>query len=258
MSTARETESKAWLTLSSIGSALSLAAAIAVPLYAVGYIGLAAQIATSYTGDFSTAFYAASLVPNKVIVGQGLRAFWTEPILSIIFLLGVLYQAHSNQRPVSNTGFYRAIVFQGDWRKYKALPLWIGRLVFLIVLLAPVLALVDILRTGNTIHWASAIHAVTVIGVGYVIQKGRESRVPRITYYLASILLLYIGMIVFLIFVADLEEPPLPQVELQRASSEVKVTGRLVAHSDGYWHVLITGKLVAVKDDTVGTATLSP
>ncbi len=67
-SSVQEDTDTALLSLADVGVWLSLLAALAIPVYSLGLIALTAQIAFTYSLDYSTAWYAASLVPNKVVL----------------------------------------------------------------------------------------------------------------------------------------------------------------------------------------------
>lgn len=249
--TAQDSETRAAITLSTIGTWLSLAAAVTLPLYAVGYVALAAQIAAAHTADFSTAFYAASLVPDKVILGQGLRAFWTEPLLVLTFLISVVVW-NTDRRPLP-FDFVRAALTGFERQHYKRRSLWrfrIGLAAFVALLILP-----EVFLGGPSVSLAPS---VTGFLLGYVIVWGRQLGFPRISYHLAAIMLIAVGMIAHLVLLADLEEPPLPQVVLQRDGGAASVSGRLVAHSHGYWHVLTGNQLLSVRDADVTTAATSP
>lgn len=258
MSTTQETEARAALTLSSIGTVVSIVATLTVPLYAVGFVALAAQIAATYTGDFSAALYAASLVPDKVIVGQGLRAFWIAPYTAGSFVISVLLLARLYQRPVGAIPVLKAVLFLGDWRTYSTRPLLLARVFYLSVALLFAVLVQGFVMRGDKSLWYVLSLVFVVIVVSQIIRRGRETGAPRVSYYLPSILIGYAGMIAQLLFVTSLAEPPLPHVALQPATNQAAISGRLVTHSDGYWHVLTTDRLVAVRDADVRTATLSP
>jgi hypothetical protein len=73
------------MTLGDIAALLTAAGAIA---YVLGLVGFTIPIWRVYHTDFSTAWYAVSLVPNTVVAGQGVRIWvrWPAAITAVLLL----------------------------------------------------------------------------------------------------------------------------------------------------------------------------
>jgi len=68
----------------SIGELATLLTAAGVGIYVLGLIGVALSIRLTFTNSWSTAWYAASLMPRVVVAGQGMRV-WRRGMFSALF-----------------------------------------------------------------------------------------------------------------------------------------------------------------------------
>jgi hypothetical protein len=64
-----------------IGDLVAIVTAAGVTIYALGLVGLATTIYLRITDDFSTAWYAVSLVSRTVVAGQGARIWLGWPVV---------------------------------------------------------------------------------------------------------------------------------------------------------------------------------
>lgn len=110
MSSTADKETQRSVSLADIGAALTMAAALALPLYAVGFIVLIAQMYGTNGSSFSTTLYAASLVPNRVVVGQGMRVLWAEWAYILPFLLLTVSTAWHYNRPLRDNDLTLAAI----------------------------------------------------------------------------------------------------------------------------------------------------
>ena len=76
----------------SFGEISALLAVAAIGIYLVGLFALWFPISRTFTGDFTSAWYAVSLLPRTVVAGQGVRQVLAYPVLSV-FVLCFIYLA---------------------------------------------------------------------------------------------------------------------------------------------------------------------
>jgi hypothetical protein len=69
----------------SIGELATLITAAGVGIYVLGLIGVALSIRLTFTNSWSTAWYAASLMPRVVVAGQGTRV-WRSGMIEVVLL----------------------------------------------------------------------------------------------------------------------------------------------------------------------------
>src|SRR5215203_2417962 len=64
-------------------------AVIAGTVYVVGLFALWIPLATQVTQDFSTSWYAISLIPHVTVVGQGIRTLLGWPVLTLLIFVTI-------------------------------------------------------------------------------------------------------------------------------------------------------------------------
>ncbi len=197
--------------IQALASVITTFAGLGFYFYALGFALVLFQLDRSCLHDFSDALYAASLVPNKVAVGQGMRALFDPSVWILLFglLLGVGV-AFGLERFLRNY-LRRTSNLRGR------LPSPLRRYVELLRIRLPTsLPLVVALMT---VLWA-LIFATVVIFVNL-----RKIENPR----LADVELV-------------LDNPPEgrgPHL-CARGSNPCAVEGELVARDGDYWYVLVS------------------
>jgi hypothetical protein len=96
-------------SLQEYGGLSAVLAATAAGIYAVGLLSIFLPIALKYTNDFTTAWYAVSLIPNITVAGQGAKQLLVGPLgvllLAFSIVLLVRYrrrQAQGGEAPEDN------------------------------------------------------------------------------------------------------------------------------------------------------------
>ncbi len=286
-SSVQEDTDTALLSLADVGVWLSLLAALAIPVYSLGLIALTAQIAFTYSLDYSTAWYAASLVPNKVVLGQGLRVVVVQPWYFLIILPSTVHnmwgvyrssgrlvearmevakiagvreqldaRGHDDelgrQMQASLDRLKEMVEESPRSRMPQGLIKWVGLLVVVMLLALMVLALVA--RDWST----TAGLLTTFVTTGTFLYVGTVFARRRIPFRWAlpiAFLVVYAGAVLIAAVSAGLSEPPLPLVKI---SAQPPRQGQLLTHADGYWHILTEGSLVVVPDCGVTFVTVTP
>jgi hypothetical protein len=258
--------------ITALGALAAIITALAALTYVLGIVALWIPIARAYTGDYSTALYAASLVPRTVVIGQGVRS-WFGPALYITILFSVL----------SVLWFSLGSFLQESFRKWW-LPIWSSG-VIVYMTLAALLAYelhLDLSphkpwreMHGATLTWTIVSWALYFSGLAGVFayawrKEGGRDRLLRkpdreaIFHPKAWIAGLRYATLVFLVVMiasipADAaKDPPLPTVAISGAS-EREMGGYLLAHSDATWYILNReGLLMAIPDDEIEAVRISP
>lgn len=247
---------------------LASLAAIAGVLYALGLVLFIFQLWTTFGTSFSTALFAASIVSQVVIVGQGLRVVWVEPLLSvalfgftILSLLtvperhnqrtrqAILRSASSQTRSKSSLTLGPIVVL--DRRVF----FWLA-IVFFVFFAGPLSYYIYI---GN---WRSVAQAFVRIIIAisaplafyYDISRGRN----LLWRLLTPVFILYFGLAFSALVGAQLDTPPLPTIQLY-INGQLQ-QGRLVAHQDGYWYLFTEpdNQLKAISDSSVENTIFAP
>jgi hypothetical protein len=205
--------------------------------YVLGLVGLAMPIYRTFTHDLSTAWYVVSMVPRTVVAGQGVRIWLQWPIFVIAlafiggFLWGLIIGGSSRTDLVLLLVGFVIVAYQA--RKLK-----MGCLSALLYLIGVEVGVVLInLGAGNYI--------------GYLVQSGTSTLVGTIEIFFGSLL---VGLLP-----AITAQPPLPKVVLAKQDGPTieevpdSLEGRLVAHSDGFWHLFVEEQheLLSIPDDKV-------
>jgi len=97
-----------------LGAVSGIVAATAGAIYSLGLIALWAPIVRAYTGDFSTAWYAVSLLPNTVVAGQGVRQLVVGPLsFSLLIIIAILLWGFARATAL-NVGLYLGVRYGGS------------------------------------------------------------------------------------------------------------------------------------------------
>jgi hypothetical protein len=101
--TTTQSQARSWLEYVAVST--GVIAVLGVLTYAQGILTLWITIWRTYTGDASTAWYAASLVPKTVVAGVGIGQLVVSGTKSIIFGIGayLLFAGHGLFRRVPSS-----------------------------------------------------------------------------------------------------------------------------------------------------------
>lgn len=227
-----------------IVESVALIAAVPAALYALGLAALWVQISTTYTQDFAVAWYAASLVPNTMVLGQGIHVFWEE-LLWLIVLALVTYT------PVRRSFSHRPGTPAMSSRAKKTM---IGILIAILFTMYLLITFVELpedpVGTFPLFRVASfACGTASALLAALVLVWNAERGTPLHTRILVMLAILYMGAFGIGIFDSALDEPPLPSVTLNAAGTD-NIEGQLLVHAEGYWHILTReGSVVSVPDN---------
>ena len=89
----------------------ALFAVVAGTVYVVGLFALWVPLATQITHDFSTSWYAVSLIPQVTVVGQGIRTLLGWPVLLVLLFVTVPFLVSVG---VSRITFLRKLIQRSD------------------------------------------------------------------------------------------------------------------------------------------------
>ncbi len=286
VSSMQDSQARPVLSLGDVGVWLSLLAALAIPLYSLGLIELTAQIAFTYELDYSTAWYAASLVPDKVVLGQGLRVVIAQPVYFATILVSLVTSIRSYQRSAERWQEIRleAAKISGVAEQLKAagpdeelerqlrasldrvdelaeesrqsrMPRWFRKWFAPLFL---VLWLVSFVLAFIGRQWSFVVPTLTTLGASglllFVADVFARRRIPFRWTLPVTFLVAYAGAAIVAAVSAGLSEPPLPAVKID---AQPPRQGQLITHTDGYWHILTRGALVAVPDSGVGSVVVT-
>ncbi len=215
-----------------IQSGVALVAALVAVVYPVGYSLLVARLTFSYTHSLAASWYAASLVPPANVLGQ---VFGIPFVLTIGVVVAFLIAEQLPQQK-------QRIQIR---RRYGLIALAVS-----LAVLAVYLAVTrDIsLVVGIIFGFGAGAAAGLLEGLR------RRHRIGALTRWAALATMLYV--VLTGISLLPSSDPLLPAVEL---SGPPVTSGRLLAHSDGYWYVFAPdGNLDAVPDGQAGRATIRP
>jgi hypothetical protein len=222
-------------------------------IYPLGFITLWLAMARTYGYNFQDALYATSLVPTSVVIGQAVVILSASGLAAIcMFVRGRLSSGRSS----------------GEKTTAKRLKLWACWIVVL-VSLGIIVVYTTFLR-GTLPKMAGylylvAIGAVFVGGEGSVFFFQQATKVQgtvRTMHYFGGALIAYLCALIVGVCVtaASPSGPALPTIELQKKHSADCAMGKLLSHSDGYWHVIdrSDGKplLKAIPNENVSEVTI--
>jgi hypothetical protein len=234
---------------------LGLLGAAAGLFYALGLLFLATQIWLTYQLSFEATWYAATLVSKAVVLGQGLRVLIVNAVNPVTLVSAAMVLLASAGAP----WLTKVSKEHESWFNIALLTICVPLSVFCIAILY--------LRFTSQIPAAHAENpAVIVPGFKYLpfvlrlsetfallfamhigVRKTERKRSRLGTMMTVFVLLLAYGTIQA-VRLGTLAEPPLAPVKT--VSSQGVVQGRLLGHSDGYWHVIQKdGTIVSLAND---------
>jgi hypothetical protein len=246
-----------------IGDLAAVVTVAGIAIYVMGLIGLSVTI-FKVTDDFSTAWYAVSLLPRTVVAGQGVRLWLRWPLIAMAILLPTARLGSTYLVVLGVTALYVVLIVPVALRSLRdglrsagffpfvrilarglayTLPLGIG-----------VLALFDgvfYLAQNPSLHPGLITDA---LGILLRIDLDENSIAVGIAFIL-------LGGFTLGIPSAMWSRPPLPRVWLKMNKEESAATKDkappsvvwLVAHNEGFWHLLLekSGELQSIPDEQV-------
>ncbi len=263
----------------------ALFAVIATTVYVVGLFALWIPLATQITHDFSTSWYAVSLMPQITVVGQGVKALLGYPLLiasaliAFPFLMSIFVEPLVRKlvRPLNKPAVavsskvqvfgslrnhFRPVFVRPHFESYTEWWDWyrgfgVGHLFFAIVGLS-----LPLLGGWSWFNYAAFVLTTigSWIGADWIMRSldGVHEAAPRIRsrrWFFRGLVCTYATLIISTFLLAGDEKPALPYATTE--FEEVK-EGLLVAHSDGYWYLFDEeGQLRAVPDDEAGAIQVS-
>jgi len=244
-----------------IGDLAALFTVAGVAIYVLGLVGLAIPIRRSLGGNISAAWHVVSLIPKTVVAGQGVR-IWMRRSLVIFALL------------ILGITVVRIVLSASSPKVYlmAVIVLWLGTTLFSWFYLEDrariqVRGALEKLVKPWVFNLAIAVPNVVgftclLIGVSLFFERGPEVLIVPAIREAAPILVpsgggpyLFSGIVLFLVGSFFLGLPfalwdaiPLPKVKVTK-QNEGKIEGvpdplegLLVAHSDGFWHLLVLAR----------------
>jgi len=216
----------------------ALITALAAAVYVLGLVALFIPNSLAYTGDFSTAWYAVSLVPKTVVAGHGVRQLLAQPLLGIFLVVALVL-----------LNYWVSKRFGRVWLRRMNAILSIGGVVVLVLMPGPR----NVEPTPETITPLDVLREaiIALIGVAVVILGSYwAARYSRQGRFLLAAISVFAGLFLASLLRVTTNDPPLPRVDI---SGTEEIQGRLVTHYDRVWYVFTEqGNLVAVPDEKAG------
>ena len=219
--------------------------AVAASIYGLGLAALVVPIHSEANVDWSTAFYAAALIPRVSVVGYGLTSFIVPFVAATVFI-GV-YSIVGAGGYLGVEGFLATLALRLGRARTTAIFGVLG------VLVSTLAAVYSSYTGGLPYDWGALVLLVGLSGVfagilgfwagryldqasqggeGAWFTLGRESRAAIIGA------VLYFGMSALVALPYAAFHPlTLPGVELSKSDSVV-AEGGLLGQSGGYWYIL--------------------
>ena len=263
-----------------------LAAYIGIPailLYPVGFLVFVLQVWNFYPFDFSTAWYAASLIPVTVATGQGVKYLLMPLVISVIVSsvlssvfarrLIVEYRKALQEGLEQNRDAPTGLVLSTLLRRRRERLMWLLAIALVVLLLTVALVVFFALKTGREgiLYWAFFIPLGAISGLigswrissdyyetlhtadDEQLQGATRSfswllRGVRERWVFRGLLLAYGGSVLsafFIVFILDAldQDLDLPHVTMDVSGRPTIEDGLLLSHSDGYWHVIDTSRV---------------
>lgn len=239
----------------SFGEISALLAVAAIGVYIVGLFALLFPISRTFTGDFTTAWYAVSLVPRTIVAGQGVRQVLAYPAISVLvltaFFLLVAFLRVRLRRSATGVTFVLALIVLVAVTAYLA---WI---VFTAEPSESVYSRSNLVEAGISTFGLLVVIVGGFWG-GLLLSRGIEfveghylPHIPNPKYLVRGLAVLMVAVLIMASLSAAIKDPPLPEVSLTGASI---TSGTLVTHSEDFWFVFDQdGTLQAIPDSKAGT-----
>lgn len=253
----KQSKSRFSTTFAEVSAGVALAA---ICIYVVGLWALWLPISRTFTNDFSTAWYAVSLVPQTVIAGQGVRQVLIQPALAL-FLIMCFYVF--------------AAVLRGRFRLHNITIALVLALVFAVPIMGWMIWIIvtgektkEPFAPSNLVEagistLAFVISIVGGLASGTMLNRGLQfaegnylPKVVSVSNIVRGVTVSCVAVIIAAFLNSAVREPPLPTVKFSKSSI---AEGALLTHSEGFWYVFDSkGQLQAIPDDKAGSVLLVP
>ena len=218
-----------------VGDVAAIVTVLGAVVYVLGLVGLAIPFARTDARNFTTAWYAVSMVPKTIVAGQGVR-IWI-------------------QLPLASTGVVLLATRLG-----RSWPFSVGLIIFvgLMFVLGTYVAHRAIRASGvwsATTYLTYALLAVAGVFIGLSAAQLNDAN----SWDVRAFAVLFAGNFLAGLPVAILSDPPLPRVEIRLREGidgdSNHCVGQLVGHTDGFWHLFVENqkRLMSIPDDRVLT-----
>jgi hypothetical protein len=251
-----------------IGDIIVLVTAVGTATYVMGLIAVAWPIYRRITHDGALTWHAVALMPKTVVAAQGVYILFSWPL--VITIGGILILvAQAFLFPLISmlipSGVPAIISFLGTVLGSLITVYFLSVRIFghpsITWLLGPEPAYPQprFLRYGANIL-GYGILLLTIIFTSNAFEVMWAGYIPLITvrgdWVVLCVTLLFIGYFILALPRAAAINPPLPRVEIFSSDDSEVVTGRLIAHVDGFWHFFTPGNVLSsVPDDKVKVIT---
>jgi hypothetical protein len=232
-----------------IGDLAAILTATGISIYVLGLVGLAIP-RSKITKDTSTAWYATSLIPRIVVAGQGARIWLGLPLILTAF--------------TSLTSLFMVVVYPD---LYVLLYVIVLSVILVPFIIHASLSLGSVPR-GSRRHilFGSYMCGVALIGAGaggLALALIGESSLELKAFFVSWgvftwIIIEFVGAFLIGLPEAVSADAPLLDVRIDKRAEDStdgvgeSLKGRLVAHSDGFWHFFDENNtLLSIPDDKV-------
>jgi len=207
-----------------IGDLAALVTVAGATIYVLGLVGLAIPIYRTFTHDMPTTWYAVTLLPKIVVAGQGVRIWVQWPLVMTAAMLLIIWLLPA----VPGIQFLVLVGFL----VYVSVHARRGH---------------KLSRIGAFISSGLAGAGGAIVSVGSVwLEEGVQ---------LEFIMALFVGSFLIGLPMTLAANPPLPKVEISKHAGATMegdsgaIKGYLVAHTDGFWHLLVeNNQLLSIPD----------
>lgn len=275
----------------SIGDIAALVTAVGIAVYVMGLAGLSVTIRSNFTSDFTTAWYAVSLLPRTVVAGQGVRLWLMWPIIATVILVPTAQMTNRSSilfLVTTATAVLATLFFSLLWLLFvsktdEGAVRWLGNLlrerrkvsclwadarrsssmsalsfVFVAVASFMILSQLTILEGARLVAQSpskTTFYGPVLEALGIAVDENS---------FAIGIVLILLGGFAMGVPSATVVKPPLPRVKLEIIDETLRPTlamtsgsnsheDWLVAHSDGFWHLFLaeSGELQSIPDEQV-------
>jgi hypothetical protein len=225
----------------------------------MGLVGLSLTIRFNFTIDFTTAWYAVTLLPRTVVAGQGVRLWLRWPLIATAILVPAVQITASGSIIVTAFlgGIALATLAQSVTRSSAA-----RRRVWSISVIPITLGLLTVqegvILAAQEPSLRAKLASTVLEALGIAVDENSVA---------IGVMLILLGGFAIGIPSAIVFRPPLPRVKLEiddeasNPSVAMKqgpnpLEGWLVAHSDGFWHLFPdeSKELQSIPDEQVHVA----
>jgi hypothetical protein len=241
-------------------------AGVAGFFYTLGILLLSMQIHLTYDLPFASTWQAATLVPEPIVFGQGIRVILADPLLIIFCALFFAFRKPQSvdrrAEERDNSDLSKKIIWIGNsgWDKWD-IKIVLGTTVA-IVLMYLITGLILIKQNSVAPAFEFAKRATSVILTfvfgGFISMAAIETRKQNYPFFArvgVIFVVAYVGVFLAAMLRGDLNEPPLTKVEIKQGKTLVQ--GRLLAHKDDYWHIIEdSGNIIAISNDEAKVVTI--